>query len=216
MKVLTLGPSGAGPVVLFAAGAGGDPERHRPLLEHLANHDCLVIAPHFERIAPQATTTAQLLTRPAGLIQALEEAGPPDVPVAVVGHSIGGWAALCLAGATPWERDGAPIDVPREPRVSRLVLYAPAAGWFAGPGALNAVRVPALVYAGEQDTVTPITQALQLKSAPGPVDVRLVPGAGHFSFMNVPPPGMSDSPGFNRDAFLADLAEETLHFLTGA
>ncbi|HEX8347950.1 MAG TPA: MarR family winged helix-turn-helix transcriptional regulator [Actinoplanes sp.] len=31
MKVLTLGPTGAGPVVLFAAGAGGDPERHRPL-----------------------------------------------------------------------------------------------------------------------------------------------------------------------------------------
>ena len=216
VKVLTLGPTGAGPVVLFAAGAGGDPERHRPLLEHLAAHDCLVIAPHFERLVLQATTTAPLLARLAGLVQALEEAAPPDVPVAVVGHSIGGWAALCLAGATPWGREGEPIDVPREPRVSRLVLYAPAAGWFAAPGALDAVRVPALVYAGEQDTVTPITQALQLKSAPGPVDVRLVPSAGHFSFMNVLPPGMSDSPGFDRDAFLADLAEATLHFLTEA
>jgi len=55
-----------------------------------------------------------------------------------------------------------------------------------------------------------------LKSAPGPVDFRLVPNAGHFSFMNVLPPGMSDSPGFDRDAFLADLAEATLHFLTEA
>ena len=216
VKVLTLGPTGAGPVVLFAAGAGGDPERHRPLLEYLAAHDCQVIAPHFERIVPQTTTTAQLLARPAGLVQALEEAAPPDVPVAVVGHSIGGWAALCLAGATPWGREGEPIEVPREPRVTRLVLYAPAAGWFAAPGALEAVRVPALVYAGEQDTVTPISQALRLKSAPGPVDVRLVPSAGHFSFMNVLPPGMSDSPGFDRDAFLADLAEATLHFLTEA
>ncbi|WP_165449542.1 alpha/beta hydrolase family protein [Krasilnikovia cinnamomea] len=213
MKILTLGPTDAGPVVLFAAGAGGDPERHRPLLEHLAAHGCLVIAPHFERIVPQATTTAQLLARPAGLLQALEEAAPPDVPVAVVGHSIGGWAALCLAGATPWGRGGKPIDVPHEPRVSRLVAYAPAAGWFAAPGALDAMTIPALVYAGEQDTVTPITQALHLKNAPGLVDVRLVPNAGHFSFMNVLPPGMSDSPGFDRGAFLADLAEATLHFV---
>ncbi|HYN93632.1 MAG TPA: hypothetical protein VES42_07260 [Pilimelia sp.] len=73
-----------------------------------------------------------------------------------------------------------------------------------------------LVYAGEQDTVAPITQALQLTRAPAPVEIRRVPGAGHFSFMNVLPPGMSDSPGFDRDAFLADLAEETLHFLTEA
>jgi len=63
VKVLTLGPTGAGPVVLFAAGAGGDPERHRPLLEYLAAHDCLVIAPQFERIVSQTTTTAQLLAR---------------------------------------------------------------------------------------------------------------------------------------------------------
>ena len=97
-----------------------------------------------------------------------------------------------------------------------MVLYAPAARWFAAPGALDAVRVPALVYAGEQDTVTPITQALRLKNTPGPVDVRLVPNADHFSFMNVLPPGMSGSPGFDRDAFLADLAEATLHFLTEA
>ena len=36
------------------------------------------------------------------------------------------------------------------------------------------------------------------------------------SLQNVLPPGMSDSPGFDRDAFLADLAEATLHFLTEA
>jgi hypothetical protein len=54
---------------------------------------------------------------------------------------------LCLAGATPWGRDRKPLQVPREPRVSRLVLYAPAAGWFAAPGALELVTVPVLVYA---------------------------------------------------------------------
>jgi pimeloyl-ACP methyl ester carboxylesterase len=132
----------------------------------------------------------------------------------VVGHSIGGWAALCLAGATPWGRDGKPLDVPREPRVSRLVLYAPAAGWFAAPNALDAVTVPMLVYAGELDTVTPVEQAIHLKDAPTKVDLRIVPKAGHFSFMNTPPPGTADDDAFDRDRFLTDLAQTTMEFAT--
>ena len=35
VETLRLGPAGSTHVVLFAAGAGGDPERHRPLLEHV-------------------------------------------------------------------------------------------------------------------------------------------------------------------------------------
>jgi hypothetical protein len=58
-------------------------------------------------------------------------------------------------------RDGIPLDVPREPRVRRLVLYAPAAGWFAA-------TAPMLVFAGNQDTITPVQQALLLKHAPAP------------------------------------------------
>ncbi|MEU5807381.1 hypothetical protein [Streptomyces sp. NPDC047718] len=198
--------------MLFAAGAGGDPERYRPLLEHLAAHDCQVIAPYFERFVAREATTAELLARPAGLVEALDRWASPDAAVVVVGHSIGGWAALCLAGATPWGRDGKPLDVPREPRVGRLVLYAPAVGWFAAPGALDAVTAPMLVYAGERDTVTPVEQAIHLKSAPTQVDLRVVPGAGHFSFMNTPPPGTVDSEGFDRSQFLTDLAQATTEF----
>jgi hypothetical protein len=50
MNVLTLGATDSERVVLFAAGAGGDPDRHRPLLEHLAAHRCRVIAPYFELV----------------------------------------------------------------------------------------------------------------------------------------------------------------------
>lgn len=214
MQVLTLGPTSHDRVVLFAAGAGGDPERHRPLLDHLAAHDCQVIAPHFEPLVPREATTAQLLTRPVGLVEALHRWASPDAAVVVVGHSIGGWAALCLAGAMPWGRDGKPLDVPREPRVSRLVLYAPAAGWFAAPNALDAVTVPILVYAGELDTVTPVEQAIHLKDAPAKVDLRIVPKAGHFSFMNTPPPGTTDDDAFDRDRFLTDLAQTTMEFAT--
>ncbi|MFI9552919.1 alpha/beta hydrolase family protein [Nonomuraea endophytica] len=214
MDALTLGPVGQERVVLFAAGAGGDPERHRPLLEHLADHGCQVIAPRFERFNGRDATATELLARPRGLKDALDRWASPGAAVVAVGHSIGGWAALCLAGATPWGVDGRPLEVPREPRVARLALYAPAAGWFAAPGALDAVTVPMLVYAGELDTVTPVEQALLLKGAPGPVDVRIVPKAGHFSFMNTPPPGMAEDDAFDRDRFLAELARTTLEFAT--
>ncbi len=213
MDALTLGAAKARRVVLFAAGAGGDPERHRPLLKYLAAHGAQVIAPYFEQIIPAETTTAQLLARPLGLVAALREHGAPELPVAVIGHSIGGWAALCLAGATPWASDGTPMDVPREPRVSRLALYTPAVGWFAAPGALDAVTVPTLVYAGELDRITPVEQIRGLTKAPAPVEITVVPGAGHFSFMNTPPPGLTEDPAFDRNRFLVQLARETQQFL---
>jgi pimeloyl-ACP methyl ester carboxylesterase len=212
MQALRLGPTNHERVVLFAAGAGGDPERYRPLLEHLAAHGCQVIAPYFKRFVTREATTAELLARPAGLIEALQRWASEDATVVLVGHSIGGWAGLCLAGATPWGRDGKPLDVPHEPRVGRLVLYTPAAGWFAAPGALDAVTAPMLVYAGEMDTVTPVEQAIHLKSASAQVDLHVVPGAGHFSFMNTPPPGTVENEGFDRAQFLTDLAQATTEF----
>ncbi|MEU0881836.1 hypothetical protein ABZ345_24755 [Lentzea sp. NPDC005914] len=196
-------------VVLFAVGGGGDPERHRPLLDALADRGLRVIAPRFDRLMPQAATE-ELLVRPRGLVEALDGT---DGEVVVIGHSIGAWAALCLAGAVPWGRDRQPIEVPREPRISRLVLFAPAAGWFAAPGALDAVDVPMLVFAGTGDTVTPVSQAELLLGAPGPVDLRVVPGAGHFSFLHTLPPGVAEEPGFDRERFLAGMVEETLEFV---
>lgn len=77
-----------------------------------------------------------------------------------------------------------------------------------------ALWVPMLVYAGERDTVTPVEQANHLKSAPGPVDLRIVPKAGHFSFMNVLPPGITEDAAFDRDRFLRDLAQTTTEFVT--
>ncbi|HEX7308988.1 alpha/beta hydrolase family protein [Lentzea sp.] len=197
-------------IVLFAAGGGGDPERHRPLLDHLTAAGCEVVAPRFERLAPGEPSTADLLKRPEGLVEALEGTSGD---VTVVGHSIGGWAALCLAGATPWGRGRKPLDVPRSPRVSRLVLFAPAAGWFVGPRALDGVDVPVLAYAGTKDTVTPPLQVEVLRKAPGPVEIRVVPGAGHFSFMNTLPPHVPEDPDFDRPAFLDRLAAETAEFI---
>lgn len=200
-------------VVLFAVGGGGDPERHRPLLDHLAAGGLRVIAPAFERLHPQEATWEAYLARPLGLVEALRDVDPA-AEVAVIGHSIGAWAALCLAGATPWGRDGRPLEVPRDPRVSRLVLYTPAADWFAAPGALAEVKTPMLVYVGELDGFVPASQVEVLRNAPAEVDLRVVPKAGHFSFVHVPPPGMPEDPGFDRERFLAGMVEETLEFVS--
>lgn len=198
--------------MLFAVGGGGDPERHRPLLDHFEARGHRVIAPSFERLHPQQATWDDYLARPLGLVEALRGVDP-DAEVAVIGHSIGAWAALCLAGATPWSEDG-PLDVPRDPRVSRLVLYTPAAGWFQGPGALDEVKTPMLVYVGELDSFVPPSQVEILKAAPAEVDLRVVPGAGHFGFVHVPPPGVVEDPAFDREAFLARMADETFEFVS--
>lgn len=63
---------------------------YRPLLDHLATHGCWIIAPHFERLISREALAAELLARPLGLVQALGEHAPSNVPVMVVGHSIGG------------------------------------------------------------------------------------------------------------------------------
>jgi len=47
-----------------------------------------------------------------------------------------------------------------------------------------------------------------------PVETRVIEGAGHFSFMNVPPPHTNE-PLPERDAFLANLATEIGRFVTG-
>jgi hypothetical protein len=54
------------PVVLFAVGAGGQPERHATLLDALAESSCTVVAPHFERLASPIPTEADLMLDDTG------------------------------------------------------------------------------------------------------------------------------------------------------
>jgi len=71
-----------------------------------------------------------------------------------------------------------------------------------------------LVYVGELDTFVPAVQVEVLKAAPAEVDLRVVSGAGHFSFVHVPPPGIDEEPGFDRDRFLAEMVDETAAFVS--
>ena len=195
------------PTVLFAPGAGGDPARYSVLIDAIRDAGFHVVAPQSERFDPRTVTTSQLQARVDGLNRALAEDGDVDSAVSIVGHSIGAWAALCLAGAQPWGKDGQPIDVSPNPRVTRLVLLAPTVGWFAAPGALDDVVVPVYVHVGASDTVTPPGTASVLRSAPSIAVISEHSNVGHYDFMSTLPPHISPTPGLDHAEFLRELAQ---------
>ncbi len=204
-------------LVLFAVGAGGRPERHLPLLEALAEHGCTVVAPRSERLATPTPSVGDLQLRARRLTLAIDAAARPGLPVAAIGHSIGATVLLALAGGTARTRDGRAVGIRPDPRLERLVLLAPATDFFAAPGALEAIRVPLFVWAGSRDTITPPAQAERLKRAlegRAPVTLRVVEDAGHFSFMNEPPPGTTETLS-DRKGFLDALAAEVRRCVAG-
>jgi hypothetical protein len=215
-EITTIEAADPSRIVLFAVGAGGDPRRHRPLLTSLADHGCTVVAPHFERLVSPIPAESDLLLRARRLRLALDSVMQPGLPVAGVGHSIGTAMLLGLAGGQIWTITRRHLSIDPDLRLDRLALMTPVTAFFRAPGALDAVRVPILAWAGTRDEITPPAQATFLKDSlagRASVEVRIADGAGHFSFMNEPPPGTTE-PLPNRDIFLADLAAEICRFVT--
>jgi len=217
--VTVLGPERPSRVVLFGVGRGGDPERHLPLLEALAERGCVVAAPHFARLPSPIPTAADLRLRARRMRLALDAVDAAGLPVAGVGHSLGGTLMLALAGAQLWTLTGEGLAVtPLGRRLDRLALLAPATDFFRGPGALDQVQTPILAWTGTADVIVTPEQVRLLERALAPrvpVETRVIDGAGHFSFMNVPPPHTNETLP-EREAFLANLATEVGRFVTGS
>jgi len=202
-------------VVLFAAGAGGLPERYSTLLEVLVRSGYTVIAPHFERLASPYPNAQELSLRARRLSRALDAFSQPGATVAGAGHSIGAATLVALGGAQMWLGPGQRVDITPDRRLVRLVLLAPPTGFFQAPGALDAVRVPVLVWAGSEDDITPPRQSewlAQAMPASQPVDLRITRGAGHFSFMDSAPPNTTE-PLADKHEFIREYASEISRFL---
>jgi predicted dienelactone hydrolase len=144
--------------------------------------------------------------------------------VAVMGHSMGGYAALAVAGGIPWSKNGERVDVVPDPRVRALVLMAPGTAFFFPPDSLRDVTVPILMLTAEHDPVTPRWQAeLLLDRVPdrNQVTWREIENAGHFSFLSPFPLQMrnpqflpsTDPEGFDREKLHEQLPGEILDFL---
>lgn len=231
------------PVVLVSHGNAGSPWTHRETARHLASAGMLVVlVEHLGNSRSDASMTgsvALLEHRPRHLHLALRHVLAHDAfadvidvtRLAIVGHSIGAYTALAVAGGRPSTTH---FDVPLgparaiavvpDPRVRALVLLAPAAGWYQEPGALSEVQASILIFTGDADRITPqfhadiIARGLPLNAR---VRQERVPNAGHHAFQTPFPdslvspdfPPSQDPPGFDRTAYHAQMNAQILAFL---
>lgn len=216
------------PVVVISHGMQGTPWGYRGLTAHLARAGYLVaLVEHTgdSKRDPSLSGTAQnLINRPRHVRLVLDALDAKRA--AIVGHSMGGYTALAIAGGCPMALpnqtpDGVahPVDVDHDSRVYCAVLLAPAIPWLMAPGALDGVRVPVMVRVGEHDTETPPFFVQPIVKALARVDYATVPSAGHFAFFYPVPPALQrlgpgqDPPGFDRAAYQPQLYAEIEAFV---
>lgn len=144
--------------------------------------------------------------------------------VALLGHSLGGYTALAVAGGTPWSEARKKVEVVADARIRALVLLAPAAAFYLPEDSLRHVKVPILMLVAEHDAFTPRWHTDVVRDrVPDPAQLtsRVVENAGHFSFLSPFPPQMktpgflpsTDPAGFDREKFHQQLPAEVLDFL---
>lgn len=239
------GPIAAGshPLVVISHGTGGSHLVYRNLAAHLARHGFVVAMPEHPRNNRNnndlANTAANLANRPRHIRIVIDWAYSRDGfeatlkrdAVAVVGHSMGGYTALAVAGGLPTAlphetSDGQhrAVSVVPDERVKALVLLAPAAIWYMPDGALRGVRVPILMMTAEKDEHTHAGHAEVIaRGLPdgAQLEHRVVPNAGHFAFLSPFPEAMTspafppsqDPPGFDRTRFHEEMHAEITAFL---
>lgn len=118
----------------------------------------------------------------------------------------------------------APLPSLRDPRVRAIVSMAPVGVPFTA-SSLAAVKIPVAVYAPELDRfLVPRFHAEWIaQNLPG-VELRRVPNAAHFAFMDMPSTSIpteggdikADPAGFDRSAFLLQLGREVPAFFDRA
>ena len=163
--------------------------------------------------------------------------------IGMFGFSAGAFTALTTIGGTPdlaliaghcattpefvcrlWKPVG--DDVPmaqsfsHDPRVKAAVIAAPGYGFTFVPNGLAKVTVPVQIWSGAMDNNVPTaSNAAPVQAALGArADLRVVPGAGHFSFLVPcgligPPLLCRDAKGFDRKLFHASFNQEVVRFL---
>ena len=212
------------PLVVISHGSGGSPLLYRSLSLLLARSGYFVALPKHPGNSLGDDALAQsvqiLRDRPRQLVDLLAAlladatlaASIADEAVTAIGHSLGGYTVLCVAGGQPWTRSREPLAVAHDARIGALVLLAPACGPFLAPQALAAVQAPILALTAEHDALTPeqeIRAALAAVPDQTRVTVRTIANAGHFSFLSPFPPYMhdpqfapaQDPSGFDRERF---------------
>jgi predicted dienelactone hydrolase len=229
------------PLVVVSHGSGGSHLAYRTLAAQLAREGCVVALPEHpgnnrnDNHLEGTLTNLQDRPRTVSRVMDFVENDPRlaahlrQRSVAVIGHSMGGYTALAVAGGIPRFPPGSdrPVDVKADTRVRALVLMAPATPWFLADGALAKVTIPILMFTAEHDPYTPLWHAEIVArgiAAPAKLVHRHVANAGHFSFLSPFPEAMRrpeflpsvDPDGFDRKAFQRELGDQIILFLREA
>ncbi len=239
------------PLALISHGSGGSNLAYHTLATHLARNGfvvCLPEHPFNNRTDNRLEGTPESFTnrlRHIGLaLDQMFSAGPSKQflrpgTAAVIGHSIGANAALVLAGGRPipqaeyqakfgpfpMSRESRDIPLTQDRRIRAAVLLAPAPGWFTGAESLTEVHADVLMLYAEKDEYCPRAHAEAFRNGLGKnsrIHCRMVPNAGHFSFLSPFPAAIkarvgaaaTDPEGFDREQFHRELNAEVLDFLT--
>ncbi len=224
------------PLLVISHGAGSTPLVYRTLATYLAKNGFVVALPEHPGNNRSDNslngTVTNLEYRPRHLKLTIDAVlGDPrfvqhvePYHVAVIGHSLGAYSALALAGAQPWSGLEQKISVEADSRVQALVLMAPASSFFVPNDSLQNVHASILMFSGEADRITPRWQTqliLDLLPSRDQVTFHSVPHAGHYSFLSPFPEAMKrpdfppaqDPPGFDREKFHVGLNETIRSFL---
>ncbi|MFH7243293.1 MAG: alpha/beta hydrolase [Spirulina sp.] len=228
-----------GPLVVLSHGFGADRRFLAYLAEHLASHGLTVVAVEHpgsnvtallslpkagDRSASQGSRVlpaTEFLDRPRDISYVLDRLerinrysyslrGRLNTDqVTLVGHSLGGYTGLALAGApldlrlldqacqqmnpvrlspSDWFQCAA-LDLPvkyanlRDPRIRQLILTNPLTGLLFGEAGLSQVQVPTLMLASTQDGVTPMAaqQLGPFTQLAGPKYLITALGGSHLS-----------------------------------
>ncbi|MFW2488758.1 alpha/beta hydrolase family protein [Clostridium chromiireducens] len=222
------------PLVIISHGNGGSHLLYRTISTYLAKNGYIVaMVAHYGNNRNNnklENTEENLILRPKHISLTIDKLLSDSFfsnhiikeKIAVIGHSMGGYTALALAGGVPRTREGKIINTTPDQRVKVVVLLAPGAGWFLN--GLDNVTIPILMLTAEHDPITPAWNAeFVLKSIPDKslVTFRQIENAGHFSFLSPFPESMksakflpsTDPEGFDREEFHAELPKEILTYL---
>ncbi|MBI9091333.1 MAG: alpha/beta fold hydrolase [Desulfobacterium sp.] len=224
------------PLIMVSHGGGGSHLLYRTITTHLAKSGYVVAMlehPGNNRNNNELDDTHEnLVNRPRHVRMTMDAVCfdpqfsgcvQPD-NVAIIGHSLGGYTALAVAGGTPWSETRQRVDVVPDPRVRALVLLAPATAFYIPDDSLKNVTVPILMLVAEHDPFTPRWYGdVVMDRVPdrSKVTCRVVENAGHFSFLSPFPPHMknarfrpsTDPEGFDRETFHGQLPIEVLEYL---
>lgn len=223
------------PLVVISHGSSGSPMVFRTLAQHLARSGYIVCVPEHPGDSifnnELQYSLRNLIDRPRHVSLVLDALCNLEdwkdcvqaQSVAVIGHSVGGYTALALAGGHPhtrWMVDfshqpenfaapswtalvrknkltSQPVEVTPDRRIKAIVLLAPDVSLFMDIGALADVHVPVLLRVAEKDDWPRETIQTLSHGLPDParLDARIVENGNHYCFISAFPDSLRDKVG---------------------